>query len=74
MSARRFSHEERAAFKEMAERVATQLFAELKAQTITKIGIDEIRSKLRLETGCPRDAASFDRLEEIATRCVVGKC
>lgn len=64
---------DREAFKQIAERVATQLLDDCRAGRISKIGIDEIRAALRAQTECPRGAWAFDALEEMTTRRLVEK-
>lgn len=60
-------------FKQIADRVSAKLLADLKANKIEKIDIDDIRKELALETECPRDAEAFDELEEMTTRALVSK-
>jgi hypothetical protein len=65
--------EQRQTYRRIADRVASELHAKLKAKAIYKIDIDAIRRALREQTECPRDAMAFDALEEMTTRCVVMK-
>lgn len=66
------THERRQQFKAIAERVATRLFADLKAKTIPKIDIDTIRAALCDETAWT-NRLEFEALEEMTTRAVVMK-
>ncbi len=71
--ARMGQHRQRETFKRVADRVAENLLAQLRAGTLAKIGIDEIRAELRLQSECPLDVIAFDELEEMTTRAVVMK-